>query len=310
MLQKILSMKFTKELMLKKIVFFILISISFQIFGQDLKCIVTVNFDQIPGSNRSVFKTLEKSINEFVNQKKWTNKEVRPQERINCAMNIILTKWENSSFEASIQVQSTRPVYNTSYETPVFNIRDNDFNFNYNEFDQLIYNPTRFDSNLVSTIAFYAYIILGLDADTFANNGGQKYLLEAQNVMLQAQQSGLSSWSNQVGKTNRFLLIDNLLSPNLQTFRSVMYNYHKNGLDNFSKDQLAAKQTVENNLIQLEKIFNKSVANYLIRIFFDAKAEEIVNLYSDGPKTRSFQRTLQILQKISPNNSNRWGEIN
>ena len=296
--------------MRKLLSFFFLVLLSYSTYSQELNCTVTVNFDQIPGSNRSVFRTLEKSIREFVNQKKWTDKEVKSQERINCAMNIILTKWENNTFEASIQVQSTRPVFNTSYESPLLNIRDNDFNFRYNEFDQLIYNPTRFDSNLVSTIAFYVYIILGVDGDSFANNGGQKYLLEAQNAMLQAQQSGSGAWTNQVGETNRFMLIENLLSPNLRTYRSVIYNYHKNGLDKLAKDKLRAKQTIENNLIRLERIFNKSIANYLLRVFFDAKVDEIINLYSDGPRTRSFQRTLQVLQRISPNNSNRWRKIN
>ena len=156
-----------------------------------------------------------------MNQKKWTDKTVKAQERINCAINIIITKRDNNTFEGSIQIQSTRPVYGTSYEAPILNIRDNDFNFKYNEFDQFIYNPTRFDSNLISMITFYVYVILGVDADTFALNGGDTYLKEAENVTLQAQQSGLSAWSNQVGVQNRFQIIDNLLSPGLKQFRTV-----------------------------------------------------------------------------------------
>ena len=136
------------------LLFFIFLS-SITISSQELNCQVTVNFDQVSGSNRQVFTTLETAISEFVNQKKWTDKTVKSQERINCAMNIIITKRDNNLFEGSIQIQSTRPVYGTSYETPVLNIRDNDFNFKYNEFDQFIYNPTRFDSNLISTIVFY-----------------------------------------------------------------------------------------------------------------------------------------------------------
>lgn len=155
------------------LLFFIFLS-SITISSQELNCQVTVNFDQVSGSNRQVFTTLETAISEFVNQKKWTDKTVKSQERINCAMNIIITKRDNNTFEGSIQIQSTRPVYGTSYETPVLNIRDNDFNFKYNEFDQFIYNPTRFDSNLISTIVFYTYIILGVDADSFALNGGDR----------------------------------------------------------------------------------------------------------------------------------------
>jgi hypothetical protein len=291
------------------LLFFIFLS-SITISSQELNCQVTVNFDQVSGSNRQVFTTLETAISEFVNQKKWTDKTVKSQERINCAMNIIITKRDNNTFEGSIQIQSTRPVYGTSYETPVLNIRDNDFNFKYNEFDQFIYNPTRFDSNLISTIVFYTYIILGVDADSFALNGGETYLKEAENVTLQAQQSGLAAWSNQVGVQNRFQMIDNLLSPGLNQFRSVIYNYHRKGLDELTGDAKIAKQSLENSIITLDRLFNKVIGNPLLRLFFDAKADEIVNLYSDGPNTRSKQRLIAVLQKISPNNSSKWRKIN
>jgi hypothetical protein len=291
------------------LLFFIFLS-SITISSQELNCLVTVNFDQVSGSNRQVFTTLETAISEFVNQKKWTDKTVKSQERINCAMNIIITKRDNNTFEGSIQIQSTRPVYGTSYETPVLNIRDNDFNFKYNEFDQFIYNPTRFDSNLISTIVFYTYIILGVDADSFALNGGETYLKEAENVTLQAQQSGLAAWSNQVGVQNRFQMIDNLLSPGLNQFRSVIYNYHRKGLDKLTGDAKIAKQSLENSIITLDRLFNKVIGNPLLRLFFDAKADEIVNLYSDGPNTRSKQRLIAVLQKISPNNSSKWRKIN
>ena len=291
------------------LLFFIFLS-SITISSQELNCQVTVNFDQVSGSNRQVFTTLETAISEFVNQKKWTDKTVKSQERINCAMNIIITKRDNNTFEGSIQIQSTRPVYGTSYETPILNIRDNDFNFKYNEFDQFIYNPTRFDSNLISTIVFYTYIILGVDADSFALNGGETYLKEAENVTLQAQQSGFAAWSNQVGVQNRFQMIDNLLSPGLNQFRSVIYNYHRKGLDELTGDAKIAKQSLENTIITLDRLFNKVIGNPLLRLFFDAKADEIVNLYSDGPNTRSKQRLLAVLQKISPNNSSKWRKIN
>jgi len=291
------------------LLFFIFLS-SITISSQELNCQVTVNFDQVSGSNRQVFTTLETAISEFVNQKKWTDKTVKSQERINCAMNIIITKRDNNTFEGSIQIQSTRPVYGTSYETPILNIRDNDFNFKYNEFDQFIYNPTRFDSNLISTIVFYTYIILGVDADSFALNGGETYLKEAENVTLQAQQSGFAAWSNQVGVQNRFQMIDNLLSPGLNQFRSVIYNYHRKGLDKLTGDAKIAKQSLENSIITLDRLFNKVIGNPLLRLFFDAKADEIVNLYSDGPNTRSKQRLIAVLQKISPNNSSKWRNIN
>ena len=128
--------------------------------------------------------------------------------------------------------------------------------------------------------------------------------------MLQAQQSGLSAWSNKVGVQNRFQLIDNLLSPNLKQFRSVMYNYHRKGFDVMTENKLSGKQTIENNIISLDRLYNKVIGNPLLRSFFDAKSDEIVNLYSDGPNTRSKQRLLVVLQKISQNNSSKWQKIN
>lgn len=302
-------MKYLKELMRSYLILFVFF-FSLTMQSQELNCQVVINYDQVRGSNRQVFETLEKSISEFVNQKKWTNKTVKPQERINCAMNIIITKRDNNTFEGSIQIQSTRPIYGTSYESPVLNIRDNDFDFRYNEFDQLIYNPTTFDSNLISMITFYVYVILGVDADTFALNGGEAYLRQAENAMLQAQQSGLAAWSNLVGVQNRFQLIDNLLSPNLKQYRATVYNYHRKGLDEMANNEREGKQNIENAIIPLERLFNRVIGNPLLRLFFDAKSDEIVNLYSDGPNTRSKQRLLVLLQKISPNNSSKWRKIN
>jgi hypothetical protein len=295
---------------MRKFVFLfgVLLSIS-GIKAQELNSLITINSEQVAGSNRQVFKTLQQSLNEFVNQTKWTSNTVKPEERINCAMTIIITSRDNNNFTATLQVQSTRPVFGSTYASPILNIKDNNFNFKYNEFDPLIYNRNSFDSNLISTIVFYINIILGVDADTFSKYGGETYLEEAQNVMLQAQQSGLSSWQNVVGKQNRFLLIDNLLSPDLKSYRDLLYTYHRKGLDTFSVNSKTAKQGIENTVLSLEKIFNKTVGNYLIRLFFDAKADELVNVYSDGEQTRNASKLTQVLRKISPNNNSKWKNI-
>ena len=296
---------------MRKLGFFLLLFFSISLLkSQELNCLVTVNYNQVQGSNTQIFKTLEKSLTEFVNQTKWTTKEVKPEERIDCAFTIIISSRASNTFKATLQVQSSRPVYDSSYASPILNLKDNDFNFKYNEFDPLIYNRNSFDSNLISTIVFYANIILGADADTFKRNGGEVYLKEAQNVMLQAQQSGLASWQNVVGKQNRFLLIDNLLSPKLRPYRAATYTYHRLGLDVFSSNKKKGKQTIENAILSLESIFNKTVGNYLIRLFFDAKADEIVNMYSDGPVTNSQKRLTQMVKKISPNNNSKWKNIN
>ena len=277
--------------------------------SQELNCLVNINYEQVSGSNLQVFKTLQTALTEFINQTKWTNRVVQTEERVDCAMNIIITSRNDNTFTSSIQIQSTRPVYGSSYQTPVLNLRDSDFTFKYNEFDSLIYNKNSFDSNLISTIVFYVYTILGVDADTFSKYGGQAELEEAQNVMLQAQQSNLASWQNVVGKQNRFLLIDNLLAPKLKVFRDILYDYHIKGLDNFATNKEFSKQTIEDSVLKVENIFNKTVGNYLIRLFFDAKADEIVNIYADGPRTRNAINLVESLKKISPNNNSKWRNI-
>ena len=295
---------------MRKIVFlFTLFLMTSAVNSQELNCLVNINFEQIAGSNRQVFETLETALTEFINQTKWTNRVVQPEERVDCAMNIIITSRNENTFTATLQVQSTRPVFGSSYSSPILNLKDNDFTFKYNEFDPLIYNRISFDSNLISTIVFYVYTILGVDADTFSKYGGETELKEAENAMLQAQQSGLASWQNVVGKQNRFLLIDNLLSPKLKVYRDVLYDYHMKGMDNFSNNKDFAKQSIEDSVLKVENLFNKTVGNYLIRVFFDAKADEIVNIYSDGPKTRNASRLTSTLKKISPNNNPKWRDI-
>lgn len=295
---------------MRKLIFIVLLFFSVSVLkAQELNCMVAINYKQVDGSNTQVFKTLEKSLSEFLNQTKWTNNEVKPEERIDCAFNIIITSREVNDFKATLQVQSTRPVFGSTYASPVLNLKDNDFNFRYNEFDPLIYNKNSFDSNLISTVVFYANIILGADADTFKKNGGEASFKVAENVMLQAQQSGLASWQNVVGKQNRFLLIDSFLSPKLSAFRNATYMYHRRGLDEFSLNSAIAKQNMEEAIISLESIYNKTVGNYLIRVFFDAKADEIVNMYSDDVKSRNQDRVTEVVKKLSPNNNAKWRNI-
>lgn len=291
----------------------ILIIIVFSTFTsvaqEELNAIVTVNADKVQSSNKQVYKTLQESLTEFINQTKWTNKKFLPQERISCAFTIIINSQDNNNFDASIQVQATRPVYNSSYETPILNINDTDFSFQYREFEPLIYNPNTFDSNLVSTIVFYVYTVLGIDADTFAFKGGETYLRQAENAVLKAQQSRYSGWQNDIGKQNRFALIDNLLSSKFITLRKAYYQYHRKGLDVFSKNEKKAKTEILNSVLALSKLHNITVGNYLLRIFLDAKTNEIVRVFSDGKPTGKETEFKEALQKIAPTQTSKWRKI-
>ncbi|MFD0992124.1 type IX secretion system protein PorD [Tenacibaculum geojense] len=276
---------------------------------EELNAIVTINSDKIQSTNKQVYSTLEKALSEFINQTKWTNRKFLPQEKVNCAFTIIVNEQNGNSFNASLQVQATRPVYKSSYETPILNINDTNFNFTYNEFQPLNFNPNLYTSNLISTIVFYVYVVLGVDADTFALKGGEAFLKQAENVMLQGQQSGEEGWQNSIGKQNRFALIDNLLSSKFATIRSIYYNYHRKGFDVFYTDEDKAKNQILNNVIALDKLHNITIGNYMIRIFLDAKADEIVNVFSGGKTTGSEEKLREVLEKIAPTQSDKWKRI-
>lgn len=279
-----------------------------QMVAQELNCSVTVNADKIPGSNKQIFKTLENAINEFVNQKRWSNLNYKPQERINCNLTLTLLEQDNSEFRGHIQIQSSRPVYNSSYVTPVFNFKDDNISFQYIEFQPLIFNENTFESNLVSVLSYYVNIILGMDADTFALNGGEQYFARAQNIVVQAQQSGYKGWNQNDGNNTRFTLIDNILSPTYSLYREMVYMYHLKGLDVLSTNQQNAKTQIANAIGMLRTIYNNRPNAFLLRIFMDSKADEIVDIFSDGPQFDS-KNLKEDLIRISPLNASKWNEI-
>ncbi|HLF52245.1 DUF4835 family protein [Flavobacterium sp.] len=276
--------------------------------GQELNCIVTVNADKIGSTNTQVFKTLEKSLNEFMNKTDWTGQVYKQNEKINCSMFITLTGYSSDQFTGTIQVQSSRPIFNSTYASPVLNFNDKDFNFRYIEFENLTYNPTSFDSNLVSVLAFYSYMIIGMDADTFSLQGGSKYLEMAQDVSNVALQGGFKGWSQTDGNQNRYFLINDMLSNTFSPFREAMYEYHYEGLDMMNKDLKLAKENIKASLKTIGKIYEVRPNAFITRVFFDAKSDEIVSVFSGGPNI-AIADLVEDLNKISPLNSSKWAGI-
>ena len=294
--------------MRKVFLIFVVLFAIMQLNAQELNCTISVNSDKIPGSNKQVFTTLENSLNEFVNQKRWTAFNYKPQERIECNLTITLLEQKGSDFTGHIQIQSSRPVYNSSYLTPVFNFKDNDFSFQYAEFEPLQFNENQFESNLVSVISFYVYTVLGFDADTFSLNGGTPYFTRAQDILVQAQQSGYAGWNQNDGTGTRFTLIDNLLSPTYSLFRNSMYEYHLKGLDGMNGDKKKSKQIIAKSIEGLKSIFNERPNAFLLRVFMDSKSTEIVSVFSDGPMFDTVKLKEDLL-RISPINAVKWDEI-
>lgn len=276
--------------------------------AQELDCLITVNSDQVGQTNQQIFTTLERSLNDFVNKNKWTDRVYAENERITARMFIIVTSYESDRFEATLQIQSSRPVYNTSYDTSVFNYKDNDFDFQYQEFEPLVYNPNSFDSNLVGVISYYVYIILGLDADTFSLQGGDEYYRRAQNIVTQAQGTSFSGWAQETGERTRFELVDNLLSNTFREYRIAMYNYHRKGMDVLADNNSTGKQVIAGSLRLFETLIKRRPNAFLIQTFFDAKAEEIQNIFSDGPKI-DIVKLKESLNKVAPFYSGIWNEI-
>ncbi|MDP5060810.1 MAG: DUF4835 family protein [Maribacter sp.] len=277
--------------------------------AQELTCAVTVNSDQLSQGEQQVFKTLERSLNDFINKTKWTNRVYKENERVNAQMFITITSFESNNFSGNIQIQSSRPVYNTSYSSPVFNYKDNAFNFQYIEFQPLIFNENQFESNLVSVMAYYVYIMLGLDADTFSLEGGTDFYRKAQNIVTQAQGSNSAGWSQSSDSNrSRFELVDNLLSNTYREYRIAMYNYHRKGLDILPDNNSTGKQVIAGTMNLFQTMINRRPNAFLISTFFDAKSEEIKNIFSDGPKI-DIIKLKETLNKIAPLYASTWNDI-
>lgn len=275
--------------------------------AQEFNCIVTVNSDQVSQTNQQVFKTLERSLNDFVNKNKWTNRIYKENERINSQIFITITDYESNRFSGNIQIQSSRPVYNTSYDTSVFNYKDNKFNFEYVEFQPLVFNVNVFESNLISVISYYAYIMLGLDADTFSLEGGKEYFKIAQKIVTQAQGSSSVGWG-QADERSRFELIDDLLSNTYREYHVAMYNYHRKGLDILGDNNSTGKQVIAGTMRLFETMQKRRPNAFLTQIFFETKSEEIGSIFSDGPKV-DIVKLKDMLNNIAPYFSSTWNDI-
>ncbi|TWO30875.1 DUF4835 family protein [Seonamhaeicola sediminis] len=287
------------------LIYFFIISAG---WSQELNCNVVVNARQTGNENFPIFKTLEKQLNEFVNNTKWTNKTYLPQERVDCSMVVNITNYSGETFQASLQVQSSRPVFGSSYDTPIYNYNDKDFNFRYLEFQNLIFNPTQFESNLISVIAFHVYMILGLDADSFAPNGGTPYFKQAQTITNYSQQGNFVGWKLEDGLQSRFMLIDNIMSPTFKEYRQVINEYHRQGLDVMSENTKEGKERIAATLTQFQAMNSRRPNSFLQRTFFDAKADEIAQIFSDGPNV-NIASLKELLQKVAPMHSNQWQSI-
>ncbi len=291
-----------------KILALLLLSLGFS-QSQELNCTVTVNAIKVGTvSNRQVFKTLERSLTDFINKTNFTGKEVVNNEKINCSMFIDILTATTDSFTATLQVQSSRPTFNSTYNSPVLNFNDKEFAFVYNEFQNLNFNPNSFDSNLMSVISFYSALIIGMDGDTFGLNGGSDALSIAQEIANVAQSSGFAGWSQSSGNNNRYFLINDMLSPTYSPYRQAMYQYHYEALDTMSTDLKSAKEKVKTAIATITELQKVRPNAFLTRTFFDAKSDELIAIFSGGPSI-SITDLVDNLNRVSPTNASKWAGI-
>jgi hypothetical protein len=277
--------------------------------AQELNCSVTINATQIQTSDRGIFKEMKNSIEQFMNGRKWTNDNFKAHEKIKCNFLITITKMPAiGNFTASVQIQSARPVYNTAYSSLLFNFADRDWEFDYIESLPLEYNDNTFTSNLTSMLAFYAYIILGLDYDSFSELGGTPYYQKALQVVNNAQQSNRAGWQSLGSNRNRYWVVENFNNPQMSDLRKTIYSYHRLGLDTFEKNPEQSRQIILKGLRDIKKVRDINPNSILVISFFDAKGKELVNIFSDG-NLQIRREAYDIITAIDPSNRSNYDKM-
>lgn len=278
--------------------------------AQEFNCRVTVNADQVQSSERSVFTDMETAFTQFINNSEWTDDTYETFEMINCNMIVTLENTQTSigNFQANVQIQSARPVYGSNYESILLNFADRDWQFEYVEAQPLQYNDNTFQSNLTSILAFYAYVMLGLDYDSFSELGGTLYFQKALDVVNNAQQANRPGW-NALGSTrNRYWLSENLTNTQMVELRRGIYKYHRLALDTFSEDPDNSRQLIVEVLREFRKVRNVYPNSILVIAFLDAKSDELINIFSEG-NLQVRREAFDILVAIDPTNSNNYDKI-
>lgn len=297
--------------MLKKIIIsiFFLVCLFSSGFAQELRCNISVSAYQIQGANQNLFRTMQSDLYEFMNNRKWTDHVYSYDEKIRCNIVIRLDQQISADeFKGTINVQLTRPIFNSSYTSTVLNIQDNDFHCKYQEFQPLEFNETSNRDNLTNILAFYAYVILGFDYDTFSEEGGTEYFQKAQAIVNNSQNARERGWKAYESERNRYWLVENVLNKSYSSFRSCMYNYHRQGLDLMAERAEEGRATIANSLRDIQKVFRRRPSTYILQMFFDAKSDELVNIFSKSfPDERN--RVMAILNEVDPSNGRKYEKI-
>ena len=297
--------------MIKKVLILIIVAVAAGLpaTAQEFRCNISISAERIQGANRNLFRTMQTDLYEFMNTRRWTDHKYTQEERIEC--NIFIRLDEQISvdeFRGSIQIQAKRPVFNSTYETTILNIKDDDFHCKYVEFQPLEFNETSNRDNLTNILAFYAYIILGFDYDTFSREGGSPYFEKAQAIVNNSQNAREKGWKAFESESNRYWLIENVMNRSYSAMRETFYTYHRMGLDQMSEKAEEGRSAIAESLRGVQQVFRRRPSTYILRIFFDAKSDELVNIFSKSyPDERN--RVMAILNEVDPSNGAKYKKI-
>lgn len=280
--------------------------------AQELQARVTLNYSQIQGTDASVFEDLKQTLTQFINDRQWTNLQFQKNERIPCNFNITVTKYDNSSnlFTCKATIQANRPVYNSTYTSTIYNNTDNDFNFNYAQFDQLQFNEENVDNQLTALVAYYAYLIIGINLDTFAPMGGEEVLQQCMNLANNSQNLNFPGWKAFDNDRNRFAIINDYLDGSMKTFRQFQYDYYRTGLDEMANNAERGRTNItiaiENDL---KKCHEDKPMSMLPQIWTDYKRDELANIYKGKGTQKEKESVYNILFSINASQNSAWEKI-
>lgn len=280
--------------------------------AQELLAKVTINHNQIQGTDASVFDNLQETLEQFVNDRQWTSLQFQKNERIVCNFNITVTKYDQSSnlFSCTALIQANRPVYNSAYTTTLYNNKDNEFNFEFAQFDQLNFNEEQIDNQLTALIAYYAYLIIGLDLDSFSPMGGEDILQRCLNLVNNAQNLNFSGWKAFENDRNRFAFINDYLEGAMKPFRQFQYDYYRTGLDemanNVERGRTNITTTIETNL---KKVHEDKPLSLLPQIWTDYKKDELSSIYKGKGTQKEKESVYEILFSINASQNDFWSKI-
>jgi hypothetical protein len=277
--------------------------------AQELNCRVQVIAPQIANIEASIFESLEENIQEFMNGRRWTNDDFQFEERIECTMQITISEAPSStSFRGNIQVQSSRPVYNSDYNSAMLLVNDGDFEISWDGSSNIQFSIDQYRDNLSSILAFYSYMILGMDYDSMALDGGTAHYLKAQTIVANAQNSGPTGWKASQGNQNRYWLVENMLSQTFRPVRNCLYYYHRMGLDQLFNDVEAGRLAMADALIEMRQTHRIRPSSYNLQLFFLAKSDEILKVFGPAPEAEK-TRLLPVLKQMDPGNISKYDRI-